>query len=159
LHTHPTIQTVIEKVNNWGRWGTDDELGTLNYITQHKRVHASDLVHRGATFSLSLPFDRFGLQPPMNPRLNPQHIMLTSGSDLLAGTQPAQKGGYGYADDMIIMALQAATHWNALSHMFYDYHMYNNRSCRLVSSEGAEKNSIAITSAHIVSRAILLDFP
>jgi len=159
LHAQPTIQSVIEQVNNWGRWGTDDELGTLNYITLDKRVRAAHLVRRGATFSLSLPFDRFGLQPPMNRRLNPQHIMLTSGSDLLAGTQPGQKGGYGYADDMIIMALQAATHWNALAHMFYDYHMYNNRHCSLVSSEGAAKNSIAVASALLMSRAILLDFP
>jgi kynurenine formamidase len=95
----------------------------------------------------------------MDRRLNPQHIMLTSGSDLLTGTQPGHKGGYGYADDMIIMALHAATHWNALSHIFYDYHMYNNRHCSLVSSEGAAKNSIAVASAPIVSRAILLDFP
>jgi len=95
----------------------------------------------------------------MDRRLNPQHIMLTSGSDLLAGTQHGKKGGYGYADDMIIMALHAATHWNALSHMFYDYHMYNNRHCSLVSSEGAAKNSITVASASIVSRAVLLDFP
>jgi len=159
LHAHPTIQSVIEKVNNWGCWGPDDELGTLNYIMPDKRVRAAQLVRRGATFSLSLPLDRFGLQPPMDRRLNPQHIMLTSGSDLLAGTQPGHKGGYGYADDMIIMALQAATHWNALSHMFYDYHMYNNRHCSLVSSEGAAKNSITVASASIVSRAVLLDFP
>lgn len=159
LQTHLTIQTVIDKVNNWGRWGADDELGTLNYITAEKRVRAAQLVQRGVTFSLSLPFDRFGLQPPMNRRLNPQHIMLTSGTDLLAGIQPGHKGGYGYADDMVIMALQAATHWNALSHMFHDYHMYNNRHCRLVSAEGAEKNSIAVAAAPIVSRAVLLDFP
>jgi kynurenine formamidase len=159
VQAHLTIQSVIEHVNNWGRWGSDDELGTLNYITPEKRISASHLVRRGVTFSLSLPLDRFGLQPPMDMRLNPQHVMLTSGSDLLTGTQPGQKGGHGYADDMIIMALQAATHWNALSHMFYDYHMYNQRHCSLVNSAGALKNSIAVAAASIVSRAILLDFP
>jgi len=159
VRAHITIQAVVEKVNNWGRWGPDDELGTLNYITQEKRVDAARLVRRGTTFSLSLPFDRYGLQPPMDRRLNPQHIMLTSGSDLLAGTQPGQKKGYGYADDMIIMALQAATHWNALAHMFYDYHMYNNRHCSLVNAEGATKNSIVAAANSIVSRAVLLDFP
>jgi len=95
LQAHLTIQSVIEQVNNWGRWGPDDELGTLNYITSDKRLQAAPLVRRGITFSLSLPFDRLRLQPPMDRRLNPQHIMLTSGSDLLAGTQPAHKGGYG----------------------------------------------------------------
>jgi kynurenine formamidase len=159
VQVETTIQSLIEKVNNWGRWGPDDELGTLNYVTPQKRVHASQLVHKGASFSLALLFDRFGLQPPKDRRLNPQHVMITSGSDLLAGTQSGQKGGYGYADDMIIMALQASTHWNALSHMFYDYHMYNNRHCSLVNSEGAAKNSITVAAARIVSRAVLLDFP
>src|SRR5258708_12648987 len=118
VQAHLTIQSIIEQVNKWGRWGPDDELGTLNYITPEKRILASQLVRRGVTFSLSLPLDRFGLQPPMNMRLNPQHIMLTSGTDLLAGTQVGQKGGYGYADDMIIMALQAPTHSNPLSPTF-----------------------------------------
>jgi kynurenine formamidase len=159
VQAHVRIPTVIEKVNNWNRWGPDDELGTLNYITPAKRIQASQLVRQGITFSLSLPFDRFGLQPPMDVRLNPQHIMLTSGSDVLAGTQPGQKGGFGYADDMIIMALQASTHWNALAHMFHDYHMYNGRHCSLVSAEGAAKNSIVVAASSIVSRAVLLDFP
>ena len=44
---HPTIPTVIEQVNNWGRWGSDDELGTLNYITPDKRVRAAQLALRG----------------------------------------------------------------------------------------------------------------
>lgn len=159
MQAQATIQSIIAKVNNWGRWGDDDELGTLNYITPDKRVRASQLIQRGMTFSLSLQFERFGLQPPMDRRLNPQHFMLTSGSDLLAGTQAGQKGGYGYADDMITMALQAATHWNALAHMFHDYHMYNHRHCSLVSSVGAAKNSITVAAAPIVSRAVLLDFP
>ncbi|HEY4384866.1 MAG TPA: cyclase family protein [Ktedonobacteraceae bacterium] len=159
MQEHASLQTVIKKVNNWGRWGSEDELGTLNYITPEKRTHATQTVQRGVTFSLSLPFDRFGLQPPNDRRLNPQHIMLTSGSDLLAGTQGGQKGGFGYADDMIIMALQASTHWNALAHMFHDYYMYNHRHCSLVNAEGAQKNSIVVAATPLVSRSVLLDFP
>lgn len=159
VQEHNSIQMVIEKVSNWGFWGAEDELGTLNYITPEKRVQATRAVRSGITFSLSLPFDRFGLQPPNDRRLNPQHIMITSGSDLLAGTQGGQKGGFGYADDMIIMALQASTHWNALSHMFHDYYMYNRRHCSLVNAEGALKNSITAAAEPLVSRCVLLDFP
>lgn len=36
------------EVSNWGRWGRDDELGTLNFITPGKKVAAADLVKEGA---------------------------------------------------------------------------------------------------------------
>ena len=37
------IKTVLEqsaKYRNWGKWGPDDELGTINYITPEKVVAA-----------------------------------------------------------------------------------------------------------------------
>ncbi|MCL6547366.1 MAG: cyclase family protein [Alicyclobacillus sp.] len=153
------IDEIAEMVNNWGRFGPDDEAGTLNYITEDKRRRAVALVRRGRTFSLAIPFDRYGPQPPRDRRLNPQHIMLTSGTDVAAGTQPGSRNGYGYADDMVIMALQAATHWNALAHMFYNYKMYNDRPCTMVNAEGAAKNSITAAQDKLVTRAVLLDFP
>lgn len=153
------LDDVIEKVNNWGRFGIDDELGTLNYVTDEKRKTAAGLIRKGKTFSLAIPFDRYGPQPPRDRRLNPQHIMLASGADVQSQSQPGSKAGYGYADDMVIMALQSATHWNALAHMFHGFRMYNDRPCTLVSSEGAAKNSIAVVQDKVVSRAVLLDFP
>jgi kynurenine formamidase len=67
--------------------------------------------------------------------------------------------GWGYADDSITMALQCATHWDALSHAFYDYKMYNDRDCALVGVEGAAKNSISMLAASVVTRGVLLDIP
>jgi kynurenine formamidase len=57
------------------------------------------------------------------------------------------------------MALQCATHWDGLSHAFYDYKMYNDRDCELVGIEGARMNSIAALVSHVVTRGILLDLP
>ena len=45
----------FERSKNWGRWGADDERGTLNLITDEKRAKASALVHRGVTVSCALP--------------------------------------------------------------------------------------------------------
>lgn len=153
------LERLMAEVSNWGRWGPDDEKGTVNFITPEKRLRAAAAIRSGKTFSLSLPFHGYGPQPPEDRRLNPQHIMLESGTDLLAGVQPGQKKGYGYADDMVIMALQCATHWDGLSHVFYDYKMYNDRSCALVNATGAQKNSITAVADAIVTRAVLLDFP
>jgi len=153
------IDEIIVQVNNWGRFGREDELGTLNYVTNEKRSDAALRIRQGKTFSLSMMFDRYGPQPPFDRRLNPQHIMLATGADVMAQAQPGSKHGYGYSDDMVILALQAATHWNALAHMFHNFKMYNDRPCTLVGSQGAAKNSITVLQDKVVSRAILLDFP
>ena len=45
----------MTELSNWGRWGSDDELGTLNLITAEKRTQAASLVQTGITVSLSRP--------------------------------------------------------------------------------------------------------
>lgn len=52
------------KYRNWGKWGTDDELGTLNYITPEAIVGAARLVKRGKVFSLAIPFNNTGGRRP-----------------------------------------------------------------------------------------------
>lgn len=153
------VDDMRERISNWGRWGVDDELGTVNHITEKVRVEASKLVFSGVSVSLAIPLDRNGLQRAGDQRLNPQHVMLQTGTDISRGVQHGQVGGWGYADDMITMALQAATHWDGFGHAFYDYKMYNDRSCDLVTANGAEANSIDKLCDRIFTRAILLDFP
>lgn len=153
----PAIEAMIKRVSNWGRWGPDDEFGTTNFLTPERRVEAAGLVRSGRTFSLAIPFDEDGPQPPSERRLNPRHVMLATGTDLRTGVQPNQVEGWGYSDDMVTMALQAATQWDSLAHAFYDYRMYNDRDCSLVSATGAARNSIAMLKDRIAGRGVLLD--
>src|SRR5712691_1216261 len=146
------------KYRNWGKWGADDELGTLNYITPEIVVNASRMVRRGVNFSLSIPFDSTGPQINQPRRFNPIHRMILTGPDFTTGafTRP---GGVGFADDMVIMALQCATQWDALAHCFLDGQLYNGYDANLVSSTGAKKNGIEKMARHIVTRGVLLDIP
>lgn len=153
----PIVDGLIRDVSNWGRWGADDQIGTLNYLTPAVRTAGAALVREGRPISLALPLDREGLQPPADVRLNPQHVMLQTGTDLRAGVQRNSIDGWGYADDMVTMALQAATHWDGLAHAFYDYKMYNNRDCTLVDVNGASANAIGAVAPHLIGRAVLLD--
>src|SRR4029079_12974764 len=129
---HPDIDKMGARLSNWRRWGTEDEFGTVNFITPEKRVRAAQHVRSGKAFSLAIPLDRSGPQGPTERRLNPQHIMLDTGTDLMAGRQRGRLEGSGSADDMVIMALQCATQWDSLAHTFYGHKMYNDRSCTLV---------------------------
>ncbi|MGH2872025.1 MAG: cyclase family protein, partial [Solirubrobacteraceae bacterium] len=154
------LDQLIGRVSNWGRWGDEDELGTVNLITDERRLHASSLVRRGAVFSLAIPFDLAGVpQLPVTRRINPHLWMLQTGTDLRAGVQAGAVDGWGYADDVFAMATHAATHWDGLAHIFYDFKMYNNRDCTLVSTAGAARNGIANAADRLVARGVLLDFP
>ena len=153
-----SVREMGMKCRNWGKWGAEDELGTLNYITPEIVRRAAGLVKRGVTFSLSIPFDSSGPQINQPRRFNPIHRMILTGPDFTTGafTRP---GGVGFADDMVIMALQCATQWDALSHCFVDGQLYNGYDANLVSSTGAKKNGIEKMARFIATRGVLLDIP
>ena len=152
------VREAARKYRNWGTWGADDELGTLNYVTPEVVRRSAQLVRRGVTFSLAIPFDSTGPQINQPRRFNPIHRMILTGPDFTTGafTRP---GGAGFADDMVIMPLQCATQWDALSHCFLDGQLYNGYDANLVSSAGARKNGIEKMARHIVTRGVLLDIP
>ena len=153
-----TLRALAMKVRNWGRWGPDDEIGTLNYITPDTIAAAGRLVTTGKVFALGIPLDRHGPQSGTRQRFNPIHTMFRDGGD--APRTPAQVAdmqGYGGSDDWIVMPLQCVTQWDSLAHIFYEGKMYNGYDATLVTSSGAAKNSIDKTRDKIAGRGVLLD--
>ncbi|MSO38475.1 MAG: cyclase family protein [Acidimicrobiia bacterium] len=161
----PTIAEVLElckKYSNWGRWGPDDQRGTLNFIDEDMVRDASRLVRRGKVFSLALPFDDKGPQVGAFGRFNPIHLMIRDGCDAITGT--TVRDFYGGrdrhirgTDDVVIMPLQCGTQWDALSHIVHDGKIYNGYPADNVSSKGALKNDITQACNGIVGRGVLLD--
>lgn len=142
------------RVRNWGRWGDDDEIGTLNFITPAKRVAAAQLVRKGVTFSLQIPMNSRG---PMSGagRVNPVHTMTATGCDHVQAVHMA--GGARYTDDVMFLYLQSGTEWDGLAHVFYDGLLYNGFDATTVDSNGARKVGIDKTCSSYVSRGVLLD--
>ena len=142
---------------NWGRWGEDDRLGTLNFIDADKRLSAAALVKRGRVFSLSQPFDMNGPQQGWRRRTNPVHTMLDTGTDAERG-QPGFPNGMGGADDVIAMPLQCSTQWDGLGHIFDHGIAWNGRAAGdVVTSEGDLVTGIEHARDQLVSRGVLLD--
>ena len=136
--TLQTLEDAAKRLSNWGKWGPDDELGTLNYVTPADLIAAAALVRQGKSFSLGLDFNQDGPQRTgWGGRFNPIHVMLATGTDAVAGRQEA--GKLRYADDMVSMPLQCGTQWDALGHIFYGEKMWNGYDARLVDSTGAKK--------------------
>ncbi len=153
------INIVLSKsaqYRNWGKWGPDDELGSMNFVTEEKVAAASRLVRRGKVFSLALPLDSEG---PMNGsygRINPVHVMLQTGGDIASGAQD-HLATLRYTDDAAYLVLQSSTQWDALAHIYHDGKMYNGYGTEQVNSGGALKNSITNIKDRAVGRGVLLD--
>src|SRR5438874_8741860 len=94
------IAEATRKLSNWGRWGKDDQIGTLNHVTPQDIVKAASLIRTGKVFSLGIPLDANGPQTGLfGGRFNPIHQMLATGTDAIAGRQDWNK--IRYADDTL----------------------------------------------------------
>lgn len=153
------LRAAAAKYSNWGKWGPDDQLGTVNYITPELILEAASLIRSGSVFSLTVPYGQSGPQSGRFGRFNPILMMLRDGTDVYARDLADTPRGVGAADDVVIIPTQSGTHWDGLSHVFYDSRMWNGYDCRLVSSFGAERNDITNYTGKIIGRAVLLDFP
>jgi kynurenine formamidase len=151
------IYEAARKLSNWGRWGDDDQIGTLNNITAQDRINAGRLIKKGAVFSLGLSLKEPIQSGLFGGRWNPIHTMLATGTDAAAGSQDTPSPYLRYADDAINMPCQASTQWDALCHIFLDDKMYNGYDCRMVDAKGARKFGIEHVRDKMVGRGVLLD--
>lgn len=168
------FRRVADDVRNWGRWGDDDELGTLNLITADKVAQAAATVRKGKVISLGGDFGSSGPQGAFGFRQNPVHVMTVDGGDAntlcqyapgwLRNSVAKELSGFfvdnpfRFNDDMIVMPLQAATQWDALSHVYYEDKLYNGFPADSVTSFGAFHLGIEkVDVKGITSRGVLLD--
>jgi kynurenine formamidase len=144
------FRSIGNRLRNWGRWGDDDERGTVNLITPEKVAAAGQLIRTGKVFDLGIPFGSGGPQPG-GARINP--VILVSEN----GTDQAFPGPFHYADDYVFMPLQAASQWDGLAHVFYDDTLYNGFPATDVTPHGAAHCSITAMAKGITGRGVLLD--
>lgn len=151
------FEELAARVRNWGRWGDDDQRGTVNLVTDEVVAAAAATVRRGARFSLALPLSEDGPQAGLVPgRDNPRRTMIAVNDPMGLGGDDA--AGYRASDDKVEMGLQAATHWDALAHVSYAGRIYNGRPAEVVDEHGAGACGIDRVGP-LVTRGVLLDLP
>jgi len=160
---HDALDEYIDRYSNWGRWGNDDQCGTTNHITPALVRAAAGLVRTGQVVPLGLHFDQNGPQTGANGRFNCLRYSVATGTDHAMGRQmwagaplPRQMG---FADDTVVLHLQSATHWDALSHIFHRGRMYNGYPADEFTANGTARNGAEVLKAKLVGRAVLLDVP
>lgn len=145
------VEAIARKINNWGRWGDDDELGTINLITPEVRRRGAACIRAGRAFSLALPMSvHEGIQLGFIPgRVNPLRTMI------MLNTAHGDQG-LAWNDDVVTMGLQAATHWDGLAHASFKGRLYNGYDASTVTVDGAGRLGIHRVRT-LGGRAVLLD--
>jgi len=155
----PSEAEVVEYLktqSNWGRWGTEDELGTLNLITPAKRLAASRLVKDGVPVTCARPIVT---DITADTTFQVLRFMVDSGEGRDTASAERRLARRG-ASEFIGMVFHGytVTHVDTPAHFFWDGRIYNGRSCNLITSrEGAQAEAIELLHDGVVSRGVLLD--
>ena len=150
-------ELLAQAPNNWGRWGPDDQVGSLNYLTPQEVLRGIGSVESGRLFTLMLELGRPGGDPLWPGRVPYAHFMTQDRGTYESGKTPAIHGGIEYADDVILLACHGSTHTDALGHTWYDGKAWNGFSAE-ASKGGLEHCSVLpLAQRGIVGHAVLLD--
>jgi kynurenine formamidase len=142
-----TLRTWMAAVSNRGRWGAEDELGTLNLISTGYRRSAAASVQEGLTVSLAHEL-RAG---PNENAIRAMELDYTV-APLGAATATLDQVGLLYHG-------WAYSHVDALSHFAFDSTFYNGFGLEILTEEGAARLGVDAMGQGIVSRAVLIDVP
>ncbi|MGI9602132.1 MAG: cyclase family protein [Acidimicrobiales bacterium] len=143
---------IRDTVRNWGRWGDDDRLGTLNFLTDEVVAAAAAEIQTGRRFSLAVPLQLDGVQLGSVPgRVNPLRTMVAVNASL-----SPEPDAFHTSDDMVVMGLQAGTHWDGLGHVSYDEMLYGGRPDTGITEWGADELGIENVTS-LTGRGVLLD--
>ena len=157
IPTETDVLKMLDSLSNWNRWGADDQLGTLNFITPDKRKRAAALVKEGVSVSCSRPIST---EITADTGFQPMRFMVDSGE----GRDTAQSR----ADPRAARAPPSSSAWSSTATRSPTSthrpttsgtgRMYNGRSCNLITSrEGAQVEAVDLLRDGVVSRGVLLD--
>jgi kynurenine formamidase len=154
----PSFTELAARVSNWGRWGPEDQIGTLNLIDRAARLRGIAAASEGTAISLALPLSaEEGIQLGfIKGRVNPTRTMVSVNE--VMGDDP---GWIAFSEDVVTMAMQCATHWDGLGHAAYGAgpegrSLYNGVPASTITEAGAGRLGIHLIKT-LVTRGILLD--
>ena len=154
--TESDVIKMLDSLSNWGRWGHDDQLGTLNLITPAKRVQAARLVQDGVSVTCARPIST---DITADTTFQPVRFMVDSGEgrDTCSPERALERRGAAEFIGMVFHGY-TITHVDTPAHYFWQGKIYNGRSGNLITSrEGAQVESVELLHDGVVSRGVLLD--
>ena len=161
-HTHeevgPSVKELLkDSPKNWGKWGPDDEVGSLNYLTPEVVIAAAGSIKSGKTFTLQVKMANPAGDPVWPGRTGAVRINVMDEGHFIAGKGVESAGGAHYADDYMTCFLQGSTQYDALGHVWYDGEIWNGYDAKTTIGGMGKASVCAIAEKGVVGRGILLD--
>jgi kynurenine formamidase len=142
--------------NNWGRWGAEDERGSLNLLDAATTLAAVTIPTTGKLYQLGLPIQRTGI-PLVDYRGAPQRLSMVSHSDEHMYEPYGGTPGVGCHEDVLVLASHTSTHMDALCHVYENDKTYNGFGNEAMETfAGATRCGIE-KAGPIVARGVLID--
>lgn len=133
--------------DNWGRWGADDERGTLNLLTPERVAAALARPRIGRTFGLGTPIGKRGIVSPS--RNSTWHVTTT--------VEDPSSPGDGRAEDVVAFHTHAHTHIDGLAHSWFDGKIYNGFPADRAVGRGGSNLAGVDKYGAIIGTGLLLD--
>lgn len=150
-------ELLADAPTNWGKWGADDEVGALNYLSAAEVLRGVAEVKEGKVITLQRQIGDPKGDPVWPGRTPAERTQILDESSWDSGDAPAYPGGLHYADDKINAFLQGSTQYDALGHLWYGGKIWNGYDARTTVG-GLDKASVApIAERGVAGRGILLD--
>ena len=154
----PTMDEVLRDApKNWGKWGEEDEVGALNYLTTEEVFRGVRHIKSGTVFTLQRLIGDPKGDPVWPGRTPAEKTMILDESSWDGDGAPQFPGGLHYADDKISAFLQGSTQYDALGHVWYGGQLWNGYDARSTVGGLARASVAPIAERGVVGRGILLD--
>ena len=155
----PPMNVVLgeDTPKNWGRWGPDDELGSLNYLTTEEILRGVQAVRQGKVFTLMVRMGNPGGDPVWPGRRGAEKLMVIDEGTFRGDKAPKFPGGLHYADDFVTAFLQGSTQYDALGHVWYDGQIYNGYDASTTIGGLSKASVLPIGERGVVGRGVLVD--
>ena len=151
------LERWMKELSNWGRWGKDDQLGTVNLITPEKRKQAASLVKSGIVVSLA-PTTMAGKIGRGGP--GPAFVGPSADSPTINLNFPVQgRTSWVHEQNYALTSTHNGPHFDAICHVAYDGKTYNGYTLKEIATKdgGCSKMGIGGIKDKIVTRGILVD--
>lgn len=158
-----TPRTVAELLgptppSNWGKWGPDDEVGSLNYLDAAEVLRGVAAVRTGEVFTLQVPIGAAAHSDPVWPGRTPAvRTQVMDEGFFSRGEEPEPSDGHHWADDKIEMFLQGSTQYDALAHYWYGDQVWNGYPADSTVGELRRASVLPIAERGVAGRGVLID--
>lgn len=143
---------------NWGKWGDDDQVGSLNYLDADQVLRGVASVRTGEVHTLQCPMGHPHGDPVFPGREGIKREMVWDQELFDSGNGPSFPGGIRASDDKAEIFLQGSSQYDALGHAWYDDTLWNGRSADTTNGGGMSWASIMpIATKGVVGRGVLID--